>query len=684
MTDHFSSPSMNGDDDEEGMKDVEQQIHHDNSYALGSPDINYDSFPASMDEKQRDSNVRYRDPPKVHVAVDNITYAPIVRSNNHGKQGFSSFFANRRNKTSQSSSLLNHRVSVLHNITCDIEPSSLTAWMGPSGSGKTSLISVVAGLCPTNDVRSGQIFINGSKSKMIKSHVGVVWQDDLLLSNLTVEETIMFAAKLKVPQDIENRKEEIRARVEDAIRDLALENVKLSLIGGGSVRGISGGERKRVAVAVELVSKPSVLLLDEPTSGLDSTSALNLMKILKSLAQNHGHSVACVIHQPRPSIFQLFDSLLLLSKGRTVYCGRPIKARQFLETVVPYDPGSFGISDIDWIMDSILFDEMNGSRLSKAWRKIESDSEHISLVSNRRRQILANLPSIESLKESSGYNTGFFYQLQLLTARSMKQQRGEKLTQVALIVTIAYTLFTSLFWFQIPDDTDRIYERNSLLFFILIAQSNSIVTASIATFQRERALLARERSKKLYSVLPYFIGKTLSDMINTILLPSIYGVAVYWSVNLRPTIGSFLVFMLFFYLTLLTSQSMGLLLSVAIRRIEVSLLLAPLISIFLFIMGGFYVPFDNINIWMRWSTYISQARYGYTGMILNEYQGRLIPCSENVGVDYGSGECPLPGEEVLKSLDMDGQKIWFQVLILLLMQVVLRYISYIVLRLRRE
>ena len=109
-----------------------------------------------------------------------------------------------------------------------------------------------------------------------------------------------------------------------------------------------------------------------------------------------------------------------------------------------------------------------------------------------------------------------------------KQQRGEKISYVTFVVTLAYTSFTSIFWWRIPDNTNRIYERNSLMFFVLIAQSNSCVTASIATFQRERGLLLRERSKKLYGVLPYFIGKTVADMVNTIIMPSIYVSCFRW------------------------------------------------------------------------------------------------------------------------------------------------------------
>lgn len=177
-------------------------------------------------------------PPAMHISVDRVTYAPVVKSSKSGGSV---------------------RKEILSEVSCDIEPCHLSAWMGPSGSGKTSLISVVANLCKASDITSGKITVNGSEGSIIKSHVGVVWQDDLLLTNLSVEETILFAARLKTSSNIPNREVEINERVDDAIFDLGLAQVRHSLIGGGPqhVRGISGGERKRVAVAVELVGRPS-------------------------------------------------------------------------------------------------------------------------------------------------------------------------------------------------------------------------------------------------------------------------------------------------------------------------------------------------------------------------------------------------------------------------------------------
>jgi ABC-type multidrug transport system permease subunit len=127
---------------------------------------------------------------------------------------------------------------------------------------------------------------------------------------------------------------------------------------------------------------------------------------------------------------------------------------------------------------------------------------------------------------------------------------------------------------------------------MLIAQANGIVIAAVTVFQRERTLLRRERAKKLYSVSAYFLSKTLCDMSNNVLLPVLYSMAVYWTAGYRVSVGAYLRFILSFYMTVSTAQSMGLMVSVAIPSMALALALAPPFTLFFLIMGGFYIPFE--------------------------------------------------------------------------------------------
>jgi len=612
----------------------------------------------------------------VELSLENISYAPINTA------------LKKKGK----------RKTILSNVSTTISPYELSAWMGPSGSGKTSLLSVSAGLIadPDNDLSSDScIRINGEKGALPKRLIGIVHQDDLLLSNLTVKETIRFAARLKSPKHKSD--EEVDKMVDETITRLGLTHVQDSLIGspGGPGSKISGGERKRVAVAVELVARPSVLLLDEPTSSLDATSAYQLMFTLKELA-SLGHAIAVVIHQPRTSIFNLFDKLLLLSKGKVVFEGLPSEARQFLESCPDVNELPPETGKADWIMDVVTHDENKdeGSSLPSLWNRYsvekkdnqqesragDSQLRHRKSVANhsQRGKLQRRLSSLQELQNEPKFDASFWTQLKLLVIRAQRQGRGERITRVALLLTICWTVFTGLAWGYLPDNTDYVFNRASLLYFILIAQSNSVVTTSMLTFGGERRLVSRERAKKMYGVLPYFVAKTLADMLNSVAMPMIYGIAVYWICNLRPTAEHFFTFVLIYYLSVSAAQSFGLFLSIAIPNFSVALMLAPLLTICLIILGGFYIPFDKMGPALAWASWISPARYGFTAFIANEFDGRQIPCASN----NTSEECPIPGSSVISSFGISGawSNLWLNVGMLLAIQVFLRVVTYFLMR----
>ena len=537
---------------------------------------------------------------------------------------------------------------------------------------------------PTNDlIQDSTIRVNGEKGALPKNLVGVVWQEDLLLPNLTVRETVTFAARLKTPKHLSD--EEVDELVDETLAQLGLTDVKDSLIGsssGGSGRGISGGERKRVSVAVELVAKPSVLLLDEPTSGLDSSTALQLMLTLKDLAAM-GHAIAVVIHQPRTSIFDLFDNLLLLEKGRVVYEGKASEVKSYLESLpdLPKLPPETGKAD--WLMDLITEDEdrEGGGMLPLLWE--QKTSQEPKVPQSVKRDVKRRLSSLEELKlNQPKFHVGFCTQLKMLTMRAAKQQRGERITRVACLLTVCWIAFTSLAWGRLPDTTAYIYNKASLLFFIIVAQSNGVVTSSMIAFSSERRLLSRERAKKMYGVLPYFLAKTAADMLNSVALPVFYGCVVYWICGYLGTAKAFFTFALILYLTISAAHSTGLFLSIAIPNFSIALLLAPFLTLSLIILGGFYIPYESIHPALSWASWLSMARYGYSAFIINEFDGRYIECQESASDSmFSISECPLPGDSVIAYYGIEGvwTSVWTNVAMLVIIQVILRVGTYFLL-----
>jgi ABC-type multidrug transport system ATPase subunit/ABC-type multidrug transport system permease subunit len=225
-------------------------------------------------------------------------------------------------------------------------PGEITAIMGASGAGKTTFLDILARKNKRGQVQ-GDFFVNGEKvdDADYKSVVGFVDQEDTMLPTLTVHETILNSALLRLPRDMSNAAKEQRAY--EVEKQLGIYHIRDSLIGSeeGRGRGISGGEKRRVGIACELVTSPSILFLDEPTSGLDAYNAYNVIECLVTLAKTYKRTVLFTIHQPRSNIVALFDRLILLAQGKTIYSGPFAHCQEYFDQIGYSCPPGFNIAD---------------------------------------------------------------------------------------------------------------------------------------------------------------------------------------------------------------------------------------------------------------------------------------------------------------------------------------------------
>lgn len=240
---------------------------------------------------------------------------------------------------------LNGKV-ILSDIQGICHPGEVTAIMGASGAGKTTFLDILARKNKRGNV-SGNFFVNGEKvnDANYKNVVGFVDQEDTMLPTLTVHETILNSALLRLPRHMGRAAKE--QRVYEVEKELGIHHIRDSLIGSeeGNGRGISGGEKRRVGIACELVTSPSILFLDEPTSGLDAYNAYNVIECLVTLAKTYKRTVIFTIHQPRSNIVALFDRLILLAKGKTVYSGPFSQCQSYFDSIGYECPPGFNIAD---------------------------------------------------------------------------------------------------------------------------------------------------------------------------------------------------------------------------------------------------------------------------------------------------------------------------------------------------
>lgn len=275
---------------------------------------------------------------------------------------------------------------VLRQVSGLVKPGQVMAIMGASGAGKTSLLDILARRHKSGAI-SGQIYVNGRivSSQEYKRVVGYVDQEDTLMSTLTVYETILYSALLRLPRDMSHNAK--RFRVLETMSELGILGIKDMKIGASGQRSISGGEKRRVSIACELVTSPSILFLDEPTSGLDSYNAYNVVECLVTLARNYQRTVVCTIHQPRSNIFALFDQLVLLAKGHLVFSGETKKLNVHLKSLGHNCPEGFNMAD--YMLDLTMYKGHKPGRIGL------EQPEH-AIQDEQEEQLFAPHPAADS------------------------------------------------------------------------------------------------------------------------------------------------------------------------------------------------------------------------------------------------------------------------------------------------
>ncbi|KAH7048544.1 hypothetical protein BKA57DRAFT_424011 [Linnemannia elongata] len=259
---------------------------------------------------------------------------------------------------------------ILQNVSGVLRSGRTCAIMGPSGSGKTTLISMLTSKVPKDE---GKIRVNGLEQDLsyYRKLIGFVPQEDVMMRELTVHDVLLHSAYMRLPSDLTHSQK--TEKVLEIVDFLGLNSTMDSVVGDAEQRGISGGQRKRVNIGMELVTEPSILFLDEPTSGLDSSTSGDVCKLLKSVARRKGLTVAAVIHSPSPIAFNQFDDLLLLGQnGRVVFHGPRTEAPAYFAAIgfpVPVDssPSDFYMDVISNNVKSKITKKFKPFYLSRYW-----------------------------------------------------------------------------------------------------------------------------------------------------------------------------------------------------------------------------------------------------------------------------------------------------------------------------
>lgn len=564
-------------------------------------------------------------------------------------------------------------VPLLEGISGVAKAGEMIALMGTSGAGKTTLLDLLA--CRKDSgIKTGRVLYNGEPKRVLTNvEAGYVLQADVALPNLTVEETLMYAARLRMNIP----KEEMQDKVDTVMRELQIDHCAKSKVGSTMVRGISGGELRRVSIAQDLLNDPQYLFLDEPTSGLDSSSSFEVASVLSRLAKARNQIIICSIHQPSPQVFALFDKVLLISKsftgptpvGRMVYFGPTNQVENYFDKYLGLPlPPSMNLADhiidmaqassraarglktneapVDSDQDSEVEIEvrppqkdLNPALLQDFCKKYQESPEAqntTKLIADAEAaaapMVAASLDNQHKKKHhfrqpEGKYPTSLWNQFRVLAGRYWLDTLRDPVFVPSRIMPKHFVgAILCIVYERIGYASIDIQNRISVVFFILLLsfmQGNALAPVFIIN----RPVAARERGSKLYGAGVLLLSCLASiipvDVINSL----IFMTYVYWILNLNATAGAFFKWVLLNQLMTVFMDLYALAVGAFSSSAEMAAATLPLPFVLFMLFGGFFILVEALPVWLQWPIWLSPFYYALAAALDNEFHDVTFPCN---------------------------------------------------------
>ncbi|KAJ3034459.1 hypothetical protein HDV00_005010 [Rhizophlyctis rosea] len=515
---------------------------------------------------------------------------------------------------------------LLDHIAGWIKPGQMTALMGSSGAGKTTLMDVLSRRKTIGKVE-GDILLNGHPLNVSFERItGYVEQTDVHNPGLTVREALRFSAKMR--QDPSVSLEDKYAYVEEVLEMMEMTTLGDALIGDlDSGLGISVEERKRLTIGMELVGKPEILFLDEPTSGLDAQSSYNIVKFIRSLADN-GMPLVCTIHQPSPILFEHFDRLLLLARGgKTVYFG---------------DIGPNSTTLINY------FEENGGRKADPAENpaeyilqvigagtagKVTTDWPEVWNKSEEKGSVVEELRRLEGIKKPEDkhpreFATSEAYQLwEVYKVMNVVFWRDPAYNMGRFLNSLFVGLFTGFTFYKLGNSASDLQSRVFTLFQLLYL-GNSIILLAQPQFMKQRQFFRRQYASKLYGWRPFAISIVVTELPYLVVCAVLVVVSAYWTAGLETTGGRGFYFWLIFTLYIFFAVSFGQAVAAGCSTLVQAAVMNPFFTSFLVLFAGVLAPPQTlVKFWRVWMYPLDPYHYFLEGAITDILHNVPVTCT---------------------------------------------------------
>ncbi|XP_074662481.1 ATP-binding cassette sub-family G member 5-like [Tubulanus polymorphus] len=559
--------------------------------------------------------------------------------------------------------------TVLNGVNLHLVSGQITAILGNSGSGKTSLLDVISRRTPWSAELTGDVFFNQSRvtQSLMQEHASYVMQSDRLLPNLTVQETLTYIAHLKFASNISGFS--IKQQVMRVINEMGLRHVMTSRIGGHMNRSLSGGEKRRVTIAIQLLQDPKIVLLDEPTSGLDSFTAHHLVESLASLARKN-KIVLLTIHQPRSDIFKLFDNITILSLGNLVYFGPASEMVSYFSYIG--HPCPMTANPLDHFVDLASIDRRDLNKRRNTMLKVSD------LVNQYKTSELYHscLGRIENALLQESYNedgdcgdytdvTGAIMNTYALTYSRKSPSWISKTFRLTMrlmvnlyrdrpefLMRFQFTLFSVfllLFIGRLKHNLNSVQDRIGLMYEAVQIPMAVGNYQCIALLPVLRDLFYRESRDGLYSASSFVMSFTffilIMDFITTFLFCSI----AYWSIGFYPTGDRFGIYVAVVFILMIDGELLTL---TVLAYVENTRIACGAVMLYLtasgLIASGFIKTLTSMFVGLQDLSWVMIHKYCSEIVVVNEFKDLKFKC--------GTGTtCPFDGNQYLKTYYPDAE-----------------------------
>ncbi|KAK0174891.1 hypothetical protein PV327_010606 [Microctonus hyperodae] len=573
---------------------------------------------------------------------------------------------------------------ILKDVSGVAYPGELLIIMGSSGAGKTTLLNAMTFHTNRGMTVTGTMAANGRHitPSILTSRTAYVQQDDLFVGTLTVKEHLLFQAMVRMDRHIPYRHRV--QRVNDVISELALTKCRNTIIGiPGRVKGLSGGEMKRLSFASEVLTDPPLMFCDEPTSGLDSFMAHQVVCVLKALAAR-GKTIIATLHQPSSELFALFNKILLMAEGRVAFMGTPDEAYTFFKSMGAVCPSNYNPADyFVQVLAVVSGREADCRRTINAVCDTFQRSNHGMNIASKAENIHGEFEDSFKNKKSrniqkSPYKASWCEQFRAVLWRSWLAVIKEPiLIKVRLLQTFMVSLLIGVIYYGQRLDQDGVMNINGALFIFLTNMTFQNVFAVISVFCAELPIFLREHRNGMYRTEIYFICKTLAETPIFIAVPLLFTTITYPMIGLYPDTKHFFITAGVITLICNVATSFGYLISCISTNISMALSIGPPIIIPFLLFGGFFLNTASVPSYFKWFSYLSWFRYGNEALLINQWaEVETIACTRS------NATCPKTGLMVLQTYNFNEDDFWLDIINLAVLIISFRLLAFFALLLK--